>query len=128
MIALKNDTRGKLRNGAKKGYPVITLSVLVADANTIVQRILAATSISIAGIVGKGFTNTVGLRMNLKLPVIVVGDIMRYFVLYLLRWQLSTPILWCVMAYLGSGIWGTVAANLLGGLMFYGVDQWIFRK
>jgi len=48
------------------------------------------------------------------------------FALYLLRWQLSTPILWGVMALLGTSVWATVAANLIGGCIFFFVDRRIF--
>ena len=51
--------------------------------------------------------------------------------LYLLRWQLSTPILAIVITYtydkLGS-IGGTILANFIGGLIFYKVDKYIFRE
>ncbi len=51
--------------------------------------------------------------------------------LYLLRWQLSTPILAVVIAYtydkLGS-VGGTILANFIGGLIFFNVDKCIFGK
>ncbi len=50
------------------------------------------------------------------------------YLLYLLRWQLSTPILAVCVVYfacLGS-MWSTVIANLLGGLLFFWVDRFIF--
>lgn len=54
---------------------------------------------------------------------------MTSFGLYLLRWQLSTPILALCVALLP---WGSVAktamANLIGGALFYYVDRWIFRR
>jgi len=53
---------------------------------------------------------------------------MRKFVLYLLRWQLSTPILWLVVKKLGVGIWPTVIANLIGGAIFFWVDRFIFTS
>lgn len=40
---------------------------------------------------------------------------MTRFALYLCRWQLSTPILWGVLQYLGQGVGATVIANLIGG-------------
>jgi hypothetical protein len=49
---------------------------------------------------------------------------------YLVRWQLSTPILAGVL-YALSGmdrISATVIANLLGGLLFYWVDMFIFTS
>lgn len=53
---------------------------------------------------------------------------MKRFILYLLRWQLSTPILWLVVKNLGAGIWATVVANLLGGAIFFWVDKFIFTS
>ena len=54
----------------------------------------------------------------------------RKYALYLVRWQLSTPILAvCVAAFIATlGATGsTVLANLVGGLIFFWVDRWIFR-
>ena len=53
----------------------------------------------------------------------------RYF-LYLVRWQLSTPILAiCVIWFVSLGTaWATVLANLIGGLMFFWVDMFIFNS
>lgn len=53
----------------------------------------------------------------------------RYF-LYLIRWQLSTPILAVCLVGLASigPIWGTVVANLVGGLLFFWVDRYIFQS
>ncbi|MFH1855722.1 MAG: hypothetical protein ABH836_00645 [Candidatus Omnitrophota bacterium] len=50
------------------------------------------------------------------------------FILYLFRWQLSTPILWLVVRNLGAGIWATVLANLIGGAIFFWVDKFIFTS
>jgi len=52
------------------------------------------------------------------------------YLLYLGRWQLSTPILALVMAKMtiGSGIVKVVVANLVGGLIFFWVDRLIFKK
>ena len=50
--------------------------------------------------------------------------------LYLLRWQLSTPILAIVMARGAhkSVDWkGAMLANLVGGLIFFWVDRVIFN-
>jgi len=52
----------------------------------------------------------------------------RKFLLYLFRWQLSTPILWLVVRNLGAGIWVTVTANLIGGSIFFWVDRFIFTS
>ncbi|OGX17892.1 MAG: hypothetical protein A3K83_07860 [Omnitrophica WOR_2 bacterium RBG_13_44_8b] len=53
---------------------------------------------------------------------------MRKFILYLIRWQLSTPILWLVVRNLGAGLWQTVVANLIGGSIFFWVDKFIFTS
>lgn len=52
------------------------------------------------------------------------------YALYLLRWQLSTPILWLVLYALGSvsELLATIIANFIGGLIFFWVDGWIFRR
>ena len=52
----------------------------------------------------------------------------RKFILYLLRWQLSTPILWLVVRNLGAGIGSTIVANLIGGSIFFWVDKFIFTS
>ncbi|MCL2637658.1 MAG: hypothetical protein FWD48_04730 [Oscillospiraceae bacterium] len=51
------------------------------------------------------------------------------YILYLIRWQLSTPILAIVLIWLASmnTILATVIANLIGGLIFFWVDRFIFR-
>ena len=50
--------------------------------------------------------------------------------LYLLRWQASTPILAGVMIILASSgyLVATIVANLIGGLIFFWVDQFIFTS
>jgi len=52
---------------------------------------------------------------------------MKRFSLYLLRWQLSTPILWSVLHLLGQGLVPTIVANLIGGAIFYWVDRRILN-
>ena len=57
------------------------------------------------------------------------ANIKRYG-LYLIRWQLSTPILAAVL-YLLAGLGAltaTVIANLIGGLIFFWVDRLIFTS
>jgi len=49
----------------------------------------------------------------------------RYLV-YLGRWQLSTPVMAPVTLLLGATVLGAVAANLVGGLIFFWVDRLIF--
>lgn len=59
------------------------------------------------------------MRVNLK----------RYG-LYLLRWQLSTPILAVALILLAQvNKWvATIIANLIGGLIFFWVDRFIFTS
>ena len=53
----------------------------------------------------------------------------KYF-LYLVRWQLSTPILAIVLKLLShmNTLWATIIANLIGGLIFFWIDKIIFKK
>jgi hypothetical protein len=62
---------------------------------------------------------------------------MKKFILYLIRWQLSTPILAPVIAWFsGSPNWlgtpeswiGSAVANLIGGSIFFWVDRFIFTS
>jgi len=47
---------------------------------------------------------------------------------YLLRWQLSSPILYLCLSKLSLGtLWNTIIANLIGGCIFYWVDKLIFK-
>ena len=64
-------------------------------------------------------TQFIGMQVNYK----------RYG-LYLLRWQASTPILAGVGILLASmGQWvAAIIANLIGGLIFFWVDQFIFTS
>jgi hypothetical protein len=50
--------------------------------------------------------------------------------LYLLRWQLSTPILTATLVLLASlgKLGATIIANLIGGLIFFWVDKFIFTS
>ncbi len=59
------------------------------------------------------------------------------YALYLIRWQLSTPLLAPIVAYFkhSSSIFGTpedwiaaTIANLIGGLIFFWVDMFIFTS
>jgi len=52
------------------------------------------------------------------------------FLLYLVRWQLSTPILALVLWVMADFdlLVATIAANLIGGCMFFWVDKTIFKK
>lgn len=48
--------------------------------------------------------------------------------LYLIRWQLSTPILWIVVSNLGAGFVAVIIGNLVGGFVFFNVDKYIFKE
>lgn len=53
------------------------------------------------------------------------------YVLYLLRWQLSTPVIaFCFTLFLAKcgTFWTTIIANLIGGLIFFWVDIFIFKE
>ena len=55
--------------------------------------------------------------------------LIKRYLFYLFRWQLSTPILAVVLLWLND--WNvtvaTVIANLIGGLIFFWVDKFIFK-
>jgi DNA-directed RNA polymerase subunit RPC12/RpoP len=59
-----------------------------------------------------------------------MGINFKRYILYLFRWQLSTPILAIVLIWLASiNKWiATIIANLIGGLIFFWVDQYIFTS
>lgn len=53
---------------------------------------------------------------------------MKKYALYLLRWQLSTPILAIVLWIMRTNqLLETIIANLIGGLIFFWVDRKIFK-
>jgi hypothetical protein len=59
-------------------------------------------------------------------------NLIKQYFLYLVRWQLSTPILAIVIS-LFPGTGGTqwipsIVANLIGGLIFFWVDKLIFKE
>lgn len=56
--------------------------------------------------------------------------LLKKYSLYLIRWQLSTPILAIVLKLLSnmSTLTATIIANLIGGLIFFWVDKLIFKK
>ncbi len=57
-------------------------------------------------------------------------NLFKKYSLYLLRWQLSTPILAIVLKVLSnmSTLMATIIANFIGGLIFFWVDKFIFKK
>jgi hypothetical protein len=52
------------------------------------------------------------------------------YALYLLRWQLSTPSLAVVLIIFAklNTVLSTIIANLIGGLIFFWVDRFIFKR
>lgn len=56
--------------------------------------------------------------------------LLKKYVLYLIRWQLSTPIIALVISLLSNAntIVATIVANLIGGLLFFWIDKLIFKK
>lgn len=51
------------------------------------------------------------------------------FLLYLFRWQLSTPTLAIVLYLLHTNtILETIIANLIGGIIFFWIDRKIFKE
>lgn len=54
---------------------------------------------------------------------------MKQYLLYLLRWQFSTPILMIILKILDTNIiTKTIIANLIGGMIFYWVDKKILVR
>ena len=55
---------------------------------------------------------------------------LKKYILYLIRWQLSTPLLAIVLILLAdmNTVVATVISNLIGGLIFFWVDRWIFSN
>jgi len=54
---------------------------------------------------------------------------MNKLTLYIVRWQLSTPILYLVMALVKlPELEKVVLANLIGAVVFYPIDNLIFKK
>lgn len=55
---------------------------------------------------------------------------MKRFILYLIRWQLSSPVLALCLWILKDcdTIVATIIANFIGGCLFYFVDKKIFKK
>lgn len=54
----------------------------------------------------------------------------KQYLAYLIRWQLSTPILAIVLNLLADIpiLWATVIANFVGSLIFFWIDRKIFKK
>lgn len=54
----------------------------------------------------------------------------KQYILYILRWQMSTPILALILWIMSdwSPIVSTIVANLIGGIIFFWIDRMIFCK
>ena len=51
------------------------------------------------------------------------------FILYLIRWQLSTPILALCLKFLNyNTLINTIIANFIGGCIFFFIDKNIFKE
>ena len=57
-------------------------------------------------------------------------NLLRKYFFYLIRWQLSTPILAICLIWLSSlgEIWSTIIANFIGALVFFWIDKLIFKE
>lgn len=55
---------------------------------------------------------------------------MTKFIMYLVRWQLSSPLLALCLWWLEpiGLVWATVISNLIGGCLFFFVDKMIFKE
>ena len=55
---------------------------------------------------------------------------LKRFILYIFRWELSSPILALCLFFLEpvGTIWATIIANLIGGAIFFFVDKRIFKE
>lgn len=56
-------------------------------------------------------------------------NLFKKYALYLLRWQLSSPILALCMVWLGGVniALATIISNLIGAIVFFWIDKWIFK-
>lgn len=55
---------------------------------------------------------------------------MKRFLLYIVRWQCSSPVLALCLFWLEpvGTVWATVIANFVGGCIFFWVDKLIFKE
>ena len=54
---------------------------------------------------------------------------MKQFLIYLVRWQLSSPLLAICLMFLPFGIVAnTIISNLIGGIIFFWIDKRIFGR
>ena len=60
------------------------------------------------------------------------GRTVKQYLLYLARWQMSTPLLALCVWYLATlngwnELAATIISNLIGGLLFFWIDRLIFK-
>ena len=57
-------------------------------------------------------------------------NLLKKYLFYLIRWQLSTPILAvCISLFSNFGnLASTIIANLIGGIIFFWIDKLIFKE
>ena len=57
-------------------------------------------------------------------------ELFKQYLLYIIRWQLSTPILALCLIWLASlnEITATIIANFIGAILMYPVDKFIFSS
>ena len=56
---------------------------------------------------------------------------LKKFILYMLRWQISTPVIGLCYALMQDSlglIWTAILANVIGGLVFFYPDLYIFKE
>ena len=56
-------------------------------------------------------------------------QLLKTYSLYLMRWQMSTPLLAICLYYMNFSVTiKTILANLIGGILFFWVDKFIFTS
>lgn len=50
------------------------------------------------------------------------------YLFYIIRWQFSTPVMTPITMLLGATLLGAFSANLVGGLIFFWIDKFIFSS
>lgn len=77
----------------------------------------------------EGIAGSIPAASSIELVGVFMKTNYKKFILYLLRWQLSSPILYLCLKFLNLGtFWNTILSNLIGGCIFYFVDKAIFNK
>lgn len=89
-----------------------------------------------AGIEGVVIANLIGgliffwidriLIQKQKTKILSIGTGKKYG-MYLFRWQLTSITMLPIVMVLGGDFFGVFMANLIGGLLFFWVDQFIFN-